>query len=71
MLTEPPTICQKGGVGLGWGGGRSHADIYLLSDRVDTCLTSAIWLYRQQEFEGRDHSMKELMNQSMTVSIST
>ena len=30
-----------------------RADTQLLSDRarVDTCLTSATWLYRQQDFE--------------------
>ena len=33
----------------------SHSDTHLLSDKGDTCLTSEIWLYRQQDLEEKDH----------------
>ena len=40
----------------------SHVDTKLLSDRVDTCSTSATWSYKQQDLEEED----ELINQSVT-----
>ena len=46
----------------GGGGGSSHADTHLLSDCGDTCSTSATWLYRQQDLEGKN----DLINQSVT-----
>ena len=50
------------GVG-GWGdGGSSHPDTHLLSDRGDTCATSAIWLYRQQDLEEKDQSVNQSVN---------
>ena len=36
--------------------------IHLLSDRGDTCSTSATWSYRQQDLEEKDESVSESVN---------
>ena len=43
-------------------GESSHADTHLLSDRGDTCSTSATWSYRQQDLEENDQRMNESVN---------
>ena len=45
------------------GGAGSYADTHLLSDRGDTCSTSATWSYRQQDLEEKD----DLINQSVNA----
>ena len=48
----------RGGEGV-WS---CHADTHLLSDRGDTCSTSATWSYRKQDLEEKDQSMNESVN---------
>ena len=43
------------------GGGSLHANTHLVSDRGDTCSTSATWLYRQQDLEEKDPSVNEFI----------
>ena len=43
----------------GRGGGSSYADTHLLSDRGDTCSTSATWSYRQHYLEEKDESISQ------------
>ena len=40
----------------------SNADTHLLSDRGDTCSISATWLYKQQDWEEKDQSVSQWIN---------
>ena len=43
-------------------GGLELLCMYLLSDRGDTCSTSATWLYIQQDLEEKVQSVSESVN---------
>ena len=43
------------------GGQSSYADTHLLSDKGETCSSSATWSYRQHDLEEKDESISQLL----------